>query len=656
MGQDRRHKAPLVPAAALAAPRVTCPSHDALPLMALPHPKIAAAGKPAGRGSRRPWWTAVAAVALLAGCEAIEPVVAPQGEAERDVYTGPERVAMGGEGPGAADEVPERPALRDVPSSLDDGDGDDARDGAGEGADDEVTTVADAGDRLSTSLSEAPAEAGPETPASRPQAAGREAAAPAEAEAGSSGTDTREAVDQSAEADAGRQGEAVAGQAGDAATTADPEGDVGLQAPGSTQQADDGDRGQASDGGTQQLTQLESPGGTSGDGSGGVTLRAPEGGETGDAQAGEGDGGAVQTRVIGGTGGSGEDQSAAGDSRSSQEGGGRRFGQFDQGESEAAPSGGQASPSADQGQTQGQESGGVTLNPPENGGTSAGGGDGGAVQTRVIGGDGNGDTAGSGQSGGQRQFDLGGSGSGETQTAQRGAEDTGERQFDLGGGGDGTTQAGQSGEQAAQQRQLDIGGEEPAQDDGAEQRQLDVGGEEPVQDDGAEQRQLDVAGDGGSGLANRTRADADGNTALNPAFYRNREQVLATLRRAQGGTRARVGRIGFAHGSAALNSRDQRAINALAEMYARLDRPVEVAVIGHASRRVNTDAAGEARARNRRMAERRATAVATALAAAGIADSRIDATSAGAETPRYSEVTPGAEAGNRRATVVFVLR
>lgn len=498
---------------------------------------IAAVALPAGRRARWLGLSGVAALALVASCDAMGPVVPPESEAERDVYTGPERVALGGEGPGAADAVPERPALRDVPSTLGDGDASGATadtEGGDAASDDDVATVADAGDSPSTSLSEEPADADPGAPAGRPESAG-------------DGED-----DAPAAATGSGQERADGAATPDGAEAASPDAEA--------------EQGGDSGGDGAQLAQRQetADGASAGDGDAGVTLTPPEeDGGDGDRSGGDAAGDGVATRVIGGSDNGGGGGAGAGDDLT-----------FDQaGDNQGA---------ADSGERGGQASGGVTLTAPDGSGAASGAG--GGVETRVIGGDG-GSGAASGQAGGERQLDLGG---GERQQGD------GRRQFDL--------------------------------------------------------------GEGASELAARTSAARDGTAALNPPFYRSRSAVMAALGQTRAGTRVRVGRIGFAHGSAALDGGDRRALAELADMQARLDRPVAITVIGHASRRVNTDEAGEARARNRRMAERRATAVAGELAANGIADGRITATSAGAETPRYSEVTAAAEGGNRRATVVFVLR
>lgn len=143
--------------------------------------------------------------------------------------------------------------------------------------------------------------------------------------------------------------------------------------------------------------------------------------------------------------------------------------------------------------------------------------------------------------------------------------------------------------------------------------------------------------------------------AINPAFYRERTAVLDFLRDQNAGTETAVLDITFDHGSAQLDRTDREDLTALVETVAALERPVEIAVTGHASRRVAAQDARTARTRNRRMAERRAQAVADRLAELGVPTGQIATQVAGADRPRLTELSAAGEAANRRASVALRL-
>lgn len=98
--------------------------------------------------------------------------------------------------------------------------------------------------------------------------------------------------------------------------------------------------------------------------------------------------------------------------------------------------------------------------------------------------------------------------------------------------------------------------------------------------------------------------------------------------------------INFAPGSAAIDPSSRGVLNALASVALRCDR-FSIEVAGH------TDNQG-GRDMNMELSRRRADAVASYLAAQGVARSRLTARGYGPDRPRMSNVTPAGQAANRR--------
>lgn len=98
--------------------------------------------------------------------------------------------------------------------------------------------------------------------------------------------------------------------------------------------------------------------------------------------------------------------------------------------------------------------------------------------------------------------------------------------------------------------------------------------------------------------------------------------------------------ITFAPGSAAIDPSSRRILNALASVAFRCDR-FTIEVAGH------TDNIG-AREMNMQLSQRRADAVASYLAAQGVARSRLVSRGYGPDQPRMSNATPEGQAANRR--------
>lgn len=98
--------------------------------------------------------------------------------------------------------------------------------------------------------------------------------------------------------------------------------------------------------------------------------------------------------------------------------------------------------------------------------------------------------------------------------------------------------------------------------------------------------------------------------------------------------------INFAAGSAGIDPSSRQVLNALASVALRCDR-FSIEVAGH------TDNVG-AREMNMQLSQRRADAVASYLAAQGVARSRLTARGYGPDRPRMSNTTPDGQAANRR--------
>jgi outer membrane protein OmpA-like peptidoglycan-associated protein len=111
--------------------------------------------------------------------------------------------------------------------------------------------------------------------------------------------------------------------------------------------------------------------------------------------------------------------------------------------------------------------------------------------------------------------------------------------------------------------------------------------------------------------------------------------------------------IQFANGSANLSDRDRQILSQVAQIAA--SRGGAVRVIGHASQRTSDMSPADHAEVNGRISAVRANAVAQAIISMGVPANRLYVGGASASQPRYLEVMPSGEAGNRRAEIYIDL-
>ena len=111
--------------------------------------------------------------------------------------------------------------------------------------------------------------------------------------------------------------------------------------------------------------------------------------------------------------------------------------------------------------------------------------------------------------------------------------------------------------------------------------------------------------------------------------------------------------IQFNNGSANLSSRDRQILSQVAQIAAA--RGGTLRVVGHASRRTQDMDPSRHSDVNARISAARASSVAQAIVAMGVAPQRLYVGGASASEPRYLEVMPSGEAGNRRAEIYIDL-
>lgn len=111
--------------------------------------------------------------------------------------------------------------------------------------------------------------------------------------------------------------------------------------------------------------------------------------------------------------------------------------------------------------------------------------------------------------------------------------------------------------------------------------------------------------------------------------------------------------IQFANGSANLSSRDRQILSQVAQIAAA--RGGVLRVVGHASQRTQDMNPARHSQVNDRISAARANSVAQAIINMGVPAQRLYVGGAGASDPRYLEVMPSGEAGNRRAEIYIDL-
>ena len=111
--------------------------------------------------------------------------------------------------------------------------------------------------------------------------------------------------------------------------------------------------------------------------------------------------------------------------------------------------------------------------------------------------------------------------------------------------------------------------------------------------------------------------------------------------------------IQFANGSANLSDRDRQILAQVAQIAA--SRGGAVRVVGHASQRTPDMTPADHAEVNGRISAARASSVAQAIISMGVPANRLYVGGASASQPRYLEVMPSGEAGNRRAEIYIDL-
>ncbi|MEQ8710500.1 MAG: OmpA family protein [Rhodospirillales bacterium] len=107
--------------------------------------------------------------------------------------------------------------------------------------------------------------------------------------------------------------------------------------------------------------------------------------------------------------------------------------------------------------------------------------------------------------------------------------------------------------------------------------------------------------------------------------------------------------IQFGNGSANLSGRDRQILSQVAQIAAA--RGGTLRVVGHASRRTQDMDPAQHSDVNAKISAARANSVAQAIVAMGVAPQRLYVGGASASEPRFLEVMPSGEAGNRRAEI-----
>tara|TARA_R110000787_G_scaffold86057_14_gene183479 strand:- start:16948 stop:18048 length:1101 start_codon:yes stop_codon:yes gene_type:complete len=130
-------------------------------------------------------------------------------------------------------------------------------------------------------------------------------------------------------------------------------------------------------------------------------------------------------------------------------------------------------------------------------------------------------------------------------------------------------------------------------------------------------------------------------------------QPLAAYVPSGAGQSVHLATIQFNNGSANLSSRDRQILSQVAQIAAA--RGGTLRVVGHASRRTQDMDPSRHSDVNARISAARASSVAQAIVAMGVAPQRLYVGGASASEPRYLEVMPSGEAGNRRAEIYIDL-
>jgi outer membrane protein OmpA-like peptidoglycan-associated protein len=113
----------------------------------------------------------------------------------------------------------------------------------------------------------------------------------------------------------------------------------------------------------------------------------------------------------------------------------------------------------------------------------------------------------------------------------------------------------------------------------------------------------------------------------------------------------KVATILFANSSAELGARERQILGQVAVLHG--ERGGRIRIVGHASGQTRAAGADDRDAMNREVSLSRAGAVANELVRQGVPREAIAIGAAAADQPRYEELFPAGEAGNRRAEVYF---
>tara|TARA_R110002110_G_scaffold122424_4_gene298627 strand:- start:3258 stop:4358 length:1101 start_codon:yes stop_codon:yes gene_type:complete len=130
-------------------------------------------------------------------------------------------------------------------------------------------------------------------------------------------------------------------------------------------------------------------------------------------------------------------------------------------------------------------------------------------------------------------------------------------------------------------------------------------------------------------------------------------QPLVAYTPSGAGQSVHLATIQFNNGSANLSARDRQILSQVAQIAA--SRGGTLRVVGHASRRTQDMDPSRHSDVNSRISAARASSVAQAIVAMGVAPQRLYVGGASASEPRYLEVMPSGEAGNRRAEIFIDL-
>ena len=130
-------------------------------------------------------------------------------------------------------------------------------------------------------------------------------------------------------------------------------------------------------------------------------------------------------------------------------------------------------------------------------------------------------------------------------------------------------------------------------------------------------------------------------------------QPLAAYVPSGAGQSVHLATIQFNNGSANLSDRDRQILSQVAQIAAA--RGGTLRVVGHASHRTQDMDPSRHSDVNARISAARASSVAQAIVAMGVAPQRLYVGGASASEPRYLEVMPSGEAGNRRAEIYIDL-